>query len=171
MLLGIPFTPSRIMWPLKPHAGTTFILKTFNHSDCSASNYIIHSATVDKVSHRVVRIFINYKEVYQIYFIELACNYSLFVYIYCILSIHNAIYGSDIFSFNYMYIIIIEPKQTISALEPVFSGSFMGFRKFEFTDHRKSTMSGFWETCYNLIPTNLVSSYNQIRSREQHNTL
>lgn len=151
--------------PLKPHAETTFILKTFNHSDCSASNYIIFWETVGKVSHEVVRIFITYKEVSQIHFIELACNYTLFVYIYCISSIYNVIYGSDIFSFNYMYVIIIEPKQTIPALKPVFSDSFMGFRNFEFTDHRNITMSGFWVTWYSLIPINLVSSYNQKATR------
>lgn len=151
--------------PLKQHAEATFILKTFNHTDCSASNYIIFWETVGKVSHEVVRIFITYKEVYQIHFIELTCNYSLFVYIYCILSIYNVIYGSDIFSFNYMYVIIIEPKQTISALKPVFSDSFMGFRNFEFTDHRNITMSGFWVTWYSLIPINLVSSYNQKATR------
>lgn len=75
------------------------------------------------------------------------------------------IYGSDIFSFNYMYVIIIEPKQTISTLKPVCSDSFMGFRNFEFADHRNITMLGFWMTWYRLIPIHLARSYNQKATR------
>ena len=79
-----------------------------------------------RVIRKVFKIFITYKEVYQIHCIELGCNYSLFVYTYRILSIYSVTHEVDIFSINYMYLIVIEPKQTMADLEPVLSGTLMG---------------------------------------------
>lgn len=94
-----------------PHSSPPFTSDGVGaHVKCSASNSVIIDKTVGRVIHKVVRIFTIYKEVYQIHCIELGCNYSLFVYIYCILSIYIVTYGSDVFSINDMCIIIIEPK-------------------------------------------------------------
>lgn len=104
------------MWHANPHLRPKELVPTL-----TVLPQVVFSLI--KLGGRVIRkldkIFITYKEVYQIHGIEVGCNYSLFVDIYCISPTYNVIYESGIFSINYICIIIIEPKCTMACLEPV----------------------------------------------------
>lgn len=107
VILGSHGPPSVKYDEFMPHSSPAFTSDGVGaHINCSASNsIIIIDKTVGRVIHKVVRIFTIYKEAYQIHCIELCCNYSLFVYTFCILSIYIVTHGSDIFSINDMCII------------------------------------------------------------------